>query len=139
LKPGTRIVAHDYPFSDWKPDRHVKVSKNFYLYVVPARVAGKWQLAVALPVNARESELELKQHFQEVSGGARVAGGYLPAFEPRLDGERVAFILIDDNTAYRFEGLVSGAAMEGVVRWGAGPRQQQTTWRATRIVGVSEG
>jgi len=117
----------------------VKVSKTFYLYVVPARVAGKWQLAVALPGSAREYELELKQRFQEVSGGARVTGGYLPAFEPRLDGEHIAFVLIDDNTSYRFEGLVAGAAMEGIVRWGAGPRQQQTKWKATRIVGVSEG
>jgi SAM-dependent methyltransferase len=134
LKPGTRIIAHDYPFGDWKPDRQVKVSKTFYLYVVPARVTGKWQLAVALPGTAREYELELKQRFQEVSGGARVTGGYLPAFEPRLDGERIAFILIDDNTSYRFEGLVAGAAMEGVVRRGVGPRQQQATWKATRIV-----
>jgi SAM-dependent methyltransferase len=139
LKPGTRIVAHDYPFAEWKPDRHVRVSKNFYLYVVPAQVGGKWQLAASLGPNARDYELELKQRFQEVSGGARVAGGYLPAFDARLTGERIAFILIDDNTAYRFEGVVSGHAMQGVVRWGAGPRQQQSTWRATRIVGVSEG
>jgi SAM-dependent methyltransferase len=139
LKPGTRIVAHDYPFGDWKADRYLKVSKNFYLYVVPARVAGKWQLALALPGSTREYELELKQRFQEVSGGARVAGGYLPAFEPRLEGEHIAFILIDDNASYRFEGLVSGAAMEGVVHWGAGPRQQRATWKATRVVGVSEG
>jgi SAM-dependent methyltransferase len=139
LKPGTRIVAHDYPFTDWKPDRHVKISKNFYLYVVPARVAGKWQVALTTTGTSREYELELTQRFQEVNGGARVSGGYLPAFEARLEGEHIAFILIDENTAYRFEGLVSGAAMEGIVRWGFGPKQQQTKWRATRIVGVSEG
>ena len=139
LKPGTRIVAHDYPFSEWKPDRHVRVSKNFYLYVVPAQVAGKWQLDTSVGANARKYDLQLTQRFQEVSGGARVSGGYLPAFEARLTGERIAFILIDENTAYRYEGTVSGHAMEGVVRWGAGPRQQQGTWRATRVVGVSEG
>jgi SAM-dependent methyltransferase len=139
LKPGARIVAHDYPFADWKPDRHVRVSKNFYLYVVPAKVTGKWQLAAPIAGNVREYELELTQRFQEVSGGARVAGGYLPAFEARLAGERVTFVLVDDNTSYRFEGRVSGHAMEGEVRWGAGPRQQQSTWRATRIVGVPEG
>jgi len=139
LKPGARIVAHDYPFADWKPDRHVRVSKNFYLYVVPAKITGKWQLAVPVGGAVREYELELSQRFQEVSGGARVAGGYLPAFEARLAGERIAFVLVDDNTSYRFEGRVSGHAMEGEVRWGAGPRQQQSTWRATRIVGVGEG
>lgn len=139
LKPGTRIVAHDYPFTDWKPDRHVQVSKNFYLYVVPASVSGKWQLSAALAVGARELELEFTQRFQEVRGGARVAGGYLPAFDAVLTGERIAFVLIDDDTSYRFEGRVSANAIDGVVRWGYGPRQKESTWRATRITAVVEG
>jgi SAM-dependent methyltransferase len=139
LKPGTRIIAHDYPFSDWKPDRHVQVSKNFYLYVVPARVAGKWHVAASLPAGPREYELEFTQRFQEVRGGGRVAGGYLPAFEPRLSGERIAFVLIDDQMSYRFEGRVSANAIEGTVRWGHGPRQQESPWRATRMTAVTEG
>ena len=138
LKPGTRIVAHDYPFADWKPDRHIQVSKNFYLYTVPARVAGKWQLAVALPAGAREYELELAQSFQEVRGGARVTGGYLPAFEARMTGERIAFILIDEHMSYRFEGRATANAMEGTVRWGFGARQEQSTWKAARITGLPE-
>lgn len=139
LRPGTRIVAHEYPFSDWKPDRHVQISKNFYLFVVPARVAGKWQVAVTLPAGAREYELEFTQRFQEVKGGARVPGGYLPAFEPRLNGERIAFVLLDENMSYRFEGRVSANAMEGTVRWGHGARQQESAWRATRMTAVTEG
>ena len=103
LKPGTRIVAHEYAFSDWKPDRHVQISKNFYLYVVPAQAAGKWELAAQLPQGAREYDLQLTQRYQEVRGGARVAGGYLPAFEPRLEGTRIEFILIDEHVTYRYE------------------------------------
>ena len=139
LKPGTRIVAHEYGFADWKPDRHVNISKNFYLYVVPARAAGKWQLDVALPSGAREYVLELTQRFQEVRGGARVAGGYLPAFEPRLMGDRIEFVLVDEHLSYRFEGRVSTHLMEGVVRWGFGPRQHESRWRATRVTGLPEG
>lgn len=49
LKPGTRIVAHDYPFPDWVPTKRVEVHEPaklaingddkaiLYLYVVPAR------------------------------------------------------------------------------------------------------
>lgn len=139
LKPGTRIVAHDYGFAEWKPDRHVHVSKNFYLYVVPAPAAGKWQLTVSLPSGAREYELELTQRFQEIKGGARVTGGYLPAFDARLAGDRIEFVLVDDHLNYRFEGRVSTYAIEGVVRWGHGSKQQESTWRATRMTAVTEG
>src|SRR4029077_4654929 len=61
LKPGTRIVAHDYGFDGWKPDRTVKIVKTFYLYVVPAQVAGRWRLEAALPDGERSYDIELKQ------------------------------------------------------------------------------
>ena len=134
LKPGTRIVAHDYGFAGWKPDRTVNVSKSFHLYVVPARVAGKWRVSVALP-KPREYEMEFEQQYQEVKGGARVAGGFLPAFEARMAGERIAFVLAEDDVSYRYEGRVAGDAIEGRVRWGYGPKQQESAWRATRAGG----
>jgi hypothetical protein len=106
---------------------------------VPARVAGKWQLNLPLPAGTRDYDLELTQRFQEIAGGARIAGGYLPAFDARLTGDRIAFVMIDDHVSYRFEGRVSTHEMQGTVRWGFGPRQQQGTWRATRVTGLSEG
>jgi SAM-dependent methyltransferase len=139
LKPGTRIVAHDYGFSDWKPDRSVVVSKNFHLYVVPARVAGQWRLEAVLPDGGREYRIEFEQRYQEVRGGARVAGGYLPAFDAKLSGDRIGFVLVEDNTSHRFEGRVQGTLMmEGTVRSGPGRNQATGTWRATRIVGLPD-
>ena len=36
LKPGTRIVSHDFDMGDWKPDKTAKVgSRNVYFWVVP--------------------------------------------------------------------------------------------------------
>ena len=32
LAPGSRIIAHDYPFPDWRADRRMVVSKTFYRY-----------------------------------------------------------------------------------------------------------
>ncbi|MGZ8154710.1 MAG: SAM-dependent methyltransferase [Burkholderiales bacterium] len=132
LEPGTRIVAHEYGFADWKPDRHVHVSKNFYLYVVPAHVGGKWRMSTALPEGTREYEVQFEQRYQDVKGGARVTGGYLPAFEPRLSGEHLRFVLNEGDVSYRYEGRVSGSLIEGMVRWGYGSKQQQASWRAVR-------
>ena len=139
LKPGTRIVAHDYGFDAWTPDRHVNVSKNFSLYIVPAKVAGKWKVRAAMPTQTREYEMDFEQRYQVIKGGARVAGGFLPAFDARLEGDRIAFVLSENDMSYRYEGRVTDTEIEGQVRWGYGPRQQTSTWRATRAAGASGG
>lgn len=133
LKPGTRIIAHDYGFSDWKADRQVMISKTYYLYIVPAQVAGKWRLQARLPGGERDYEFDLAQQYQEIRGGARVAGGFLPAFEARLSGDRIAFVLVEDDMSHRFEGRVQGEGMEGVVRSGYGPVLTENHWRAARV------
>ena len=39
LKPGTRIVSHDFHMGDWKPDKHqmVDASSHIYLWMVPTK------------------------------------------------------------------------------------------------------
>ena len=135
LRPGTRIVAHDYGFSDWKPDRRVVISKTYLLYVVPARLGGKWRLEVTLPDGARDYEFDIQQKYQEISGGMRVQGGYLPAFEAQLEGDRISFVLVEDGISHRYQGrALSTLEIEGVVRSGTGRNLTEGRWRATRVV-----
>lgn len=132
LRPGTRIVAHDYGFEKWKPDRVVKISKTYYLYVVPARAGGQWR--VESPQAAgREFVLNLEQQFQHVRGGVTGGGGFMPAFEARLSGERIYFVLAENDVSYRYEGVVRGDVIEGVVRSGYGPALTEQPWRARRV------
>jgi SAM-dependent methyltransferase len=53
LKPGTRIVSHDWDMGEWEPDRSITVaapdktigrekSSRLHLWHVPAQVAGLW-------------------------------------------------------------------------------------------------
>jgi SAM-dependent methyltransferase len=139
LEPGTRIVAHDYGFAGWKPDRRVTISKTYYLYVVPARVAGEWRLQAELPAGHREYAFQLEQRYQEIRGGARLGGGFLPAFEARLAGRHISFVLVENDESYRFEGKVRDGVMEGVVRYGRGPRLAESSWRATRVAQDGRG
>ena len=133
LKPGTRIIAHDYGFPTWKPDREWRISKHYMLYVVPARVAGAWRIDAPIMTRGREFNLDLAQQYQEVNGGVRVQGGYLPAFDARMIGEKLSFVLVEDDVSYRFEGSVRGDVIEGVVKFGLGPKQNEDTFRARRV------
>ena len=136
LRPGTRIVAHDFGFKDWTPDRSVTISKNYYLYIVPASVGGAWRLEADLPKGQYAYELDIRQDHQKISGGVRNAAssGFLPLFDAHLEGVRVRFVLVDDGQAHHFEGQVHGSWMEGTVRSGLGRTLTERKWRAERVL-----
>jgi len=139
LRPGARIVAHDFPFKDWTPDRTVSISKNYFLYIVPAAVGGAWRLEANLPSGTFSYEVDIRQDHQKITGGARTGGaGFLPLFEPRLEGERIRFVIVDEGHAHHFEGRVRGLLMEGTVRSGIGKQLTERTWRAERLVSGTE-
>jgi SAM-dependent methyltransferase len=75
LRPGTRIVSHDWDMAEWKPDETTTVpvpnktvgrekSSKIHLWTVPAQIGGTWCGTGPLA----EYRLELKQVFQEVDG-----------------------------------------------------------------------
>ncbi len=75
LKPGTRIVSHDWDMGDWKPDQTTVVpvpdkkvglekSSKVHQWTVPARVEGLWCGAGPLA----SYTLRLQQQYQEVKG-----------------------------------------------------------------------
>lgn len=138
LRPGTRIVAHDFDLEDWKPDRMTTIRKNVFLWIVPAKVAGRWRARVALPDGARTIEVELNQRFQEVNGLARIDGQVTQLWEAKLDAERLSFVLVDstdreNEASLYFDGRVIGNAIDGEIRRGVGNSQTRIKWQATKV------
>ena len=66
LRPGTRIVSHNFILGDWRPDAQREIdASHIYLWVVPAVAAGDWLVEMADGTSGR---LALEQRFQDVSG-----------------------------------------------------------------------
>jgi len=138
LKPGTRIVSHDFDFGDWRPDQKTGIRKNVFLWIVPARVAGRWQARLALPPIERLLELELTQRYQELSAHARVNGVPSQVWEMKLVGERLSFVVVDttdreNEASFYFDGRVSGDVIEGELTRGVGAGRSVTRWHAVRV------
>jgi SAM-dependent methyltransferase len=137
LKPGTRLVAHDFDFEDWRPDVKTTIRKNVFLWIVPAKVDGRWQVRAAVPGGDLVFDMELRQKYQDLDGFARlepIPGG---VWEPKLEGDRIRFVIVDsrdrDNEAtLYFQGRVAGSVMEGDLVRGAGNEQKRYAWRAMR-------
>jgi SAM-dependent methyltransferase len=138
LRPGTRIVSHDFDLGDWRPDVKTTVRKNIYFWIVPARVAGRWHTRLALPGGERELTLEFRQHHQDVDGVVHSGDRIAQVWQPALAGERFTFTLVDDRdredeAGLYIEATVRGDVMEGEMRRGVGAGATRTPWRARRV------
>jgi hypothetical protein len=104
---------------------------TIYLWIVPAKVAGRWQLRLAPPAS-EQYELTLKQSYQSLEGA--VAGGGAKGVrltQSQLQGEDISFAFPAGGDRHRFKGRVSGNTMEGTVELAGG--KGASRWTAARI------
>jgi SAM-dependent methyltransferase len=111
LKPGTRVVSHYFTLGDWKPDETISVEdRTGHLWVVPADVAGTWQLARGDDA----FRIAIRQDHQQISIRGTRAGFDVPVIGTRLRGTEITFTAFDsDGDARQYRGRVDGNRMRG--------------------------
>jgi hypothetical protein len=126
MKPGTRIVSHAFDMGDWKPDQRDTVGyRNVYLWIVPAKVEGRWSVKTG---DGQTIDLELKQQFQEVEGTATVNGRSTPLREAKLRGADISFVVdLGDGKTTTFTGRVDGNTIKATEATGGGAKDWQAT------------
>ena len=98
LRPGTRIVAHQFPLGHWSPDRvtRLKDDRVVYLWTVPADVKGTWQCTLRTPDGAlRRGMLMLEQEYQAFVGIAMLDGREWQLDATTLTGDHMSFVMGD--------------------------------------------
>ncbi|HTE16375.1 MAG TPA: class I SAM-dependent methyltransferase [Burkholderiales bacterium] len=145
LKPGTRVVAHDYSMGDWYPDEQKtlvvpekKVGNAgisyIFSWVVPALTAGKWQSTINVGGKDVAYEFDMVQFFQNIDGAA-TAGGMPGEMRGKMVGEQVRFSLTGKGgqklDRHEFQGQLAGDTITGTVRIGFDNTQRP--WTAKRI------
>jgi hypothetical protein len=121
LQPGTRIVLNTFGINGWNADRVERAGEGCgnwceaLLYIVPAKVAGRWQLA--------SGAVELQQRFQVLNGTWQAEGGNATITNGRMAGDRISFSV----NGIEYTGQVKGDRIEGRMSGAA-----SGTWTATR-------
>lgn len=126
LRPGSRIVAHDFPIGDdWKPDIEADIeNRTVYLWYVPAQVAGRWEIAGG----PQGLTVRLEQRFQMIEGTATVNGRSVPLQNARLRGDAIEFtVALEGGKPMLFRGRVDGNKIEPRAEAGA-----MSGWSAVR-------
>ena len=150
LKPGTRIVSHDFDMGDWKPDnrgflRNIPYyypdlnyvrDARYYYWIIPANVEGTWRWSVPTSTGERRYTLRLKQKFQEISGQVSGEGQEMNIDDARLVGDQLSFRLRSErdkqNVVMHFSGRVRGDTMKGSMAVLGGTFTSQHKWTARR-------
>jgi hypothetical protein len=144
MKPGARVVSHDYPLAPWTPDRFVQFDAPekeaisgttrtvLYLYTVPAPVGGEWRLELPPGISKQPARLALTQHPVATKGSLTVGNRVVALDEVKVMGEAIRFSISSLGTKGKpliLEGKARGDVMEGMVAAPGAP----AAWRATRV------
>lgn len=108
LKPGTRLVSHDWDMGDWPPERSLEIdvpdkkiglekSSKVHLWIVPARLQGTW----CGGSKARPAELRVEQKYGQMRGTVTRAGAR-HSFDARIRGTQVQSV--DGDLVWNVEG-----------------------------------
>ncbi len=127
MRPGTRVVAHMFKMGDWEPDETSYLANSpAYLWIVPARVDGRWSFAL----QGEEALLiDLDQEFQKLVGGVQLGSVLGGLRDTRVHGDALSFAFVDaKGVLHELEGKLTGNGMEGTFRAGAG----RGSWTAKR-------
>ena len=137
LRPGTRIVSHDYPLTGWLPEKQEQFDLEekinisgvtttvIYVYLVPARVAGKWQATLPAKISKQPIVLDLRQQITRIYGSARINGKEFPVQSSKIRGENISFQLA--GVKGEFTGQVKGKRIDGMLENG----RSKSPWSAT--------
>jgi len=138
LRPGTRIISHDYPLGGWIPEQYVAMDLEdkvaisgvtttlIYLYVVPAKVGGTWNAKVPPSVSKAPVRLDFKQQVTRFSGSALVDGRSVPLEDAKLKGDQISFRLAGRNGT--FFGTIKDDSISGTFAAGS----TKTSWTASK-------
>jgi SAM-dependent methyltransferase len=120
LEPGARVISHNFGMGDWEADTVVTVtapsgtSSALRLWVLPADVAGTWELELDSDRGKRRYQVRFEQRYQQITGTASLGGRTVAVTGARLRGNRLAFTLADSGgVELPLEGEVEAATARG--------------------------
>jgi ubiquinone/menaquinone biosynthesis C-methylase UbiE len=141
LKPGSRVVSHDYPLSPWPPNKVLTFEADekeaitgskrttLYYYLVPAKVSGTWRIELPRSWFDEPMQVTLTQGVESVEGQGTVGGQAFTLRDVTVRGERVRMVVLTRGRYVILNGTVNGDQIQGEAQWA----QERTAWTARRI------
>ena len=147
LRPGTRVVSHDWNMGDWLPDETIEMRSpekpvgargaltRVHLWVIPADAGGRWRSE--LDTHGGSWEFRIAQRYQMIEVEGRAAGREMYVRGTRLRGDELKMVVTGTVAGrpwnHLFRGTVAGDRIDGELTVSDGEQQRRMGWTARRI------
>lgn len=127
MKPGTRLVSHQFNMDDWQPDEITNIDgRRAYFWLIPAKAAGTWRFQSG----SEGLDVTLEQKYQMLEGTVKLGTVNAGLRDAKLHGDMISFAFVDQGGLRRdFAGRVNGNVIEGTMKLETGP---ESKWTATK-------
>ena len=140
LKPGTRIVSHDFDMGEWKYDKTSEAINDYhdhtvYFWILPANVSGDWEVIVSDKDYNKTIRLHIDQNFQILQGN--ITNDSTMIFTGiTIEGDRIHFTVEDESgkeiVMMKYDGTVKDNTIVGKVALKSGILSTDSFWEAKR-------
>ena len=145
LKPGARVVSHDYEMGGWRPDETIELTvaekmvgptgrSRVHLWFVPADVRGTWRSE--LKEHGGSWEFRVEQLYQRLDVIAHASGVEVAVRGTRLRGDEVKVVASGNVDGkpwnHLFRGTLKGDRIEGELLVSDGENNRTIPWTALR-------
>lgn len=145
LRPGTRLVSHDYGIGDWPADETIELltpektvgrdgKSRILLFIIPADARGEWR--TELPQHGGDWGFRIEQKFQQLTVASTAGGRPIHVRAARLRGEEIKVVatgIVEGRPwNHLFQGRISGNGIRGELTISNGGDTRKFPWTATR-------
>lgn len=139
LRPGTRIISHDYSLGGWKHKemRHMDLEDKvqisgvtttlIFLYLVPEKIAGAWQAKLPASMAREGASFNFVQDITTINGTASIGGTRARLTSGLIQGDQLSFVVDLGGKSHAFEGRVKDGSVSGTMK----VRGEVAPWSAT--------
>jgi len=116
MKPGTRVVSHQFNMRDWDADEVLTESyRDAYLWIVPGDASGRWTFQEQR--GEWVATADISQSFQRIGGYITIGTKSQPLLSSTLSGNNLAFFFTDaDGISRSIRGTIDGDRFDGWLR-----------------------
>ncbi len=129
LRPGTRIISHDFDMDDWAYDEFLYIDESsIYKWIVPAKVKGTW----SWNNGSNSFKMIINQEFQKIRISLSSDNENLIVYSSLLSGDKITITAENPSKSehYLFTGRVNGKEITGTVQVRNGITGTVEKWNA---------